>query len=375
MAIRLFYSLADTNRAIEHLARYAELARREGLLKLEDEIALPRGNRGPGELTGSALHDFFLSLGLRLVVDGTDPELVLHCLEGYREALREKLHYRWWIWKNFMAQLRAGRKPEKIQNALEGLWMDGHPENGRLKAVIGDVLEHGFQGGRFDPKRMPISILDHPLTASCFRLIETRDVDFEPALENHYVSYHDLFFRQIQVVIQGIISLQSGDNPLLLTEALYCTEGREFFEDWSTAFQPRAGIEQELFHPENFEAAGTTDELEALLRRSDGTRRQLPPDMDFGQLWERLDDRTIQTVLRNVDLYTVARAFATSSGEDLNRIYRNLSRRAAHMLWEEVETMNQDERETGRARDFMLETMFRLEERGEIALPEDGEGA
>lgn len=373
MAIRLFYSLADTNQAIEHLARYAELARREGLLKLEDEIALPRNRRGPGELTNSALHDFFLFLGLRLVVDGTDPELVMHCMEGYREAIREKLHYRWWIWKNFIVQLKAGRKPDEIRANLEGLWMESHPENDRLRAVIEETLEGGFQGGRFDLRRVPLSISDHPLAASCFRLLEARDVDFEAALENHYLSYHDLFFRQIQVVIQGIISLQSGDNPLLMTEALYCTEGREFFDDWSTAFRPRTGADERDLHGEDVQGALPGDDIEALLRRGEGPPRRLPEEVDFGRLWQRLDDRTLQTVLRNIDLYTVARAFSDSAGEDLNRIYRNLSRRAAHMLWEEVETMNADERETRRARDFMLDTMFRLEERGEIALPEDGE--
>ncbi len=373
MANRLFYNLAETDRAIEHLARFAELARREGLLKLEDEIALPRHRRAPGDLTGSPLHDFFLLLGLRLVVDGTDPELVLHCLEGYREALREKLNYRWWIWKNFMAQLRQRKDQTKIRAGLDGLWLEGHPENGRIQAVIGDVLDGGLKDGRFELRRVPLSIADHPLTASCFRLIEIRDPDFEAAIENHFLSYHDLFFRQVQVVIQGIISLQSGDNPLLMTEALYCTEGREFFEDWSTAFRPRVGRDetaQNLREPEDL----GNDELEALLRRGDGHRRVIPPDLDFGALWNRLDDRTLQTVLRNVDLYTVARAFAETPGDDLNRIYRNLSRRAAHMLWEEVETIGKDERETRRARDFLLETIFRLDERGEIALPEEGEG-
>ena len=52
---------------INTLVRYAEKARREGLLALEDEIA--------------SSSDEFLKKGIQLVVDGTDPELVKNILE------------------------------------------------------------------------------------------------------------------------------------------------------------------------------------------------------------------------------------------------------------------------------------------------------
>ena len=57
----------DRPEAIKTLVRMAERARREGLLALEEEA--------------QDVDDPFLSKGLRLVVDGTDPELVKDILD------------------------------------------------------------------------------------------------------------------------------------------------------------------------------------------------------------------------------------------------------------------------------------------------------
>src|SRR5918911_990133 len=58
----------DLSSQLELLVGFAERARREGLLALDDEVA--------------ELDDPFTRKGLQLVVDGTDPELVREILEN-----------------------------------------------------------------------------------------------------------------------------------------------------------------------------------------------------------------------------------------------------------------------------------------------------
>ena len=78
------YSLEEI---INTLVRYAEKARREGLLALEDEL--------------SESSDEFLKKGIQLVVDGTDPELVKNILEieiGFLEERHNENKAFWEAW-------------------------------------------------------------------------------------------------------------------------------------------------------------------------------------------------------------------------------------------------------------------------------------
>ena len=61
---------------MQELVGYAEKARRDGLLALDEQ-------------TGS-IEDPFTRKGLQLVVDGTDPELVAEVLEAENEAMRKR---------------------------------------------------------------------------------------------------------------------------------------------------------------------------------------------------------------------------------------------------------------------------------------------
>src|SRR3954452_2819715 len=69
----------DRPEAIKTLVRMAERARREGLLALEEEA--------------QGVDDPFLSKGLRLVVDGTDPELVKDILDLEVESMAGRHHH------------------------------------------------------------------------------------------------------------------------------------------------------------------------------------------------------------------------------------------------------------------------------------------
>ena len=77
-------SEVTTEYACEQLIQMADLARREGLLSLEEYA--------------SSIEDTFLSKGIRLIVDGSDPELVKDIMENelIHKAERDKKRIRFW---------------------------------------------------------------------------------------------------------------------------------------------------------------------------------------------------------------------------------------------------------------------------------------
>src|SRR5215207_1553883 len=66
----------ELNARVQELVGYAEKARRDGLLALDDQIA--------------EIDDPFTRKGLQLVVDGTDPELVGEVLDAENAAMRKR---------------------------------------------------------------------------------------------------------------------------------------------------------------------------------------------------------------------------------------------------------------------------------------------
>ena len=66
----------DLNARVTELVGYAEQARRDGLLALDEQLA--------------SIEDPFTRKGLQLVVDGTDPDLVADVLEAENDAMRKR---------------------------------------------------------------------------------------------------------------------------------------------------------------------------------------------------------------------------------------------------------------------------------------------
>lgn len=72
----IFGKLPDPVQTIKDLVRYAEVARREGILSLENLI--------------SEMKDPFIVRGVKMAVDGTDPELIREIMETELEALMDR---------------------------------------------------------------------------------------------------------------------------------------------------------------------------------------------------------------------------------------------------------------------------------------------
>lgn len=80
-----------------------------------------------------------------------------------------------------------------------------------------------------------------------------------------------------------------------------------------------------------------------------------------------LDDRSLQLVLREIDSKDLALALKASSAEVAEKVYKNMSKRAAEMLREEIEYMGPVRiRDVEEAQQKIVNVIRRLEESGEI---------
>lgn len=87
-----------------------------------------------------------------------------------------------------------------------------------------------------------------------------------------------------------------------------------------------------------------------------------------------LDDRSIQKVLREVDSKDLAMALKTASEEVASRIYKNISKRAAEMLKEDMDYMGPVRlRDIEETQQRIVAIIRRLEDTGEIVIARGGE--
>lgn len=173
------YRPVDKPESIRTLVKFAEKARREGLLVLEDDL--------------QETDDEFLRRGVQLVVDGTDPELVKEILEIEVDALASENGKKAKVW----AQL-AGYSPTMgIIGTVMGLVnvLANLSDPGSLGPMIAVAFVATFYGVMFaNLWYMPISM----------KLMSASDDE---------VSGREL-------VLEGILAIQSGDNPRIVEEKL-----------------------------------------------------------------------------------------------------------------------------------------------------------
>jgi len=157
----------------------ADKARREGLLALEADV--------------DKIHDAFTRKGVQLMIDGTDPELLREIMEIEADAMKHRHE------GNFAA--------------LE--FMGGiAPTIGVLGAVMGlmGVMSHLDEPDHIGPGIATAFV-------ATFYGVFTANVLWLPLakkLSNN--SKHEL--HALNVVIEGLMSIQSGDNPRIVREKL-----------------------------------------------------------------------------------------------------------------------------------------------------------
>jgi chemotaxis protein MotA len=172
---------------IATLVSFAEKARREGLLALENEAA--------------ALEDDFMRKGIQLVIDGRDTDVIRKVLETEACYVQE-----------------SGSKAEAIFTNLGGY----SPTLGIIGTVLGLIgmlrsLESVSGSGNI-AGTIGVSTAQ-AFVATFFGIMFANLVWLPMATKIKERSGQLLLLREI--MIEGILSIQAGDNPRLLEERLH----------------------------------------------------------------------------------------------------------------------------------------------------------
>ncbi|HSV30835.1 MAG TPA: flagellar motor switch protein FliG [Atribacteraceae bacterium] len=132
----------------------------------------------------------------------------------------------------------------------------------------------------------------------------------------------------------------------------------------------RVGGKKKLVEILNKSDRGTEKSiLEALEERNPELAEEIKSEMFVFEDIVVLDDRSIQLVLRQVDTKDLSLALKGVSGDVGDKIYRNMSQRAAQMLKEDMEYMGPVRaRSVNEAQQKIVNVIRRLEETGEIII-------
>ncbi len=169
----------DLNAKVSELVGYAEKARRDGLLALDEQL--------------STVEDPFTRKGLQLVVDGTDPELVAEVLDAENTNMRKR-------------HMAAAQPFEKAGGFS--------PTMGIVGTVFGlvHVLENLDAPETLGPSISAAFI-------ATLVGVGAANVVFLPVGNRlKQLSGEELHAREMTV--EGILSIQSGDNPRVVAEKL-----------------------------------------------------------------------------------------------------------------------------------------------------------
>jgi chemotaxis protein MotA len=161
------------------LVSFSEKARREGLLSLEDDL--------------EELDDEFLKKGLQLVVDGTDPELVRRIMESELEAQEDRHNMN----RKIFEDLGAITPAFGMIGTLIGLiQMLGNLED---KSAIGPGMSAALITTLYGS--FGANLIYIPLASKLVLRGQEESV-------------------MKRVMIEGTISIQSGDNPRIVRDKL-----------------------------------------------------------------------------------------------------------------------------------------------------------
>jgi chemotaxis protein MotA len=167
------------NEKVSELVGYAESARRDGLLALDEQ-------------TGS-IEDAFTRKGLQLVVDGTDPDLVAEILDAENSAMKKR-H-------------AAARQPFEKAGGYA-------PTMGIIGTVFG--LIHVL--GNLDAPETLGPSISAAFIATLIGVASANVIYLPIAARLKQMSEEELHGRAL--IVEGILSIQAGDNPRVVKEKL-----------------------------------------------------------------------------------------------------------------------------------------------------------
>lgn len=169
----------DPATVIPTLVSFAEKARREGLLSLEDNI--------------EEIDDQFLKRSLQLVVDGTDPDLI-----------------------RAIMTIRKNKTEDRHNSAISvfGFIENRAPAFGLIGTILGLVL---LLKNLSDPAALGPSLAIALLTTFYGVILANA---FCGPIATKLGGLNDSESLMQTIIFEGVLSIQSGDNPRILQEKL-----------------------------------------------------------------------------------------------------------------------------------------------------------
>ena len=175
----VFYSAPSVQKLIEDMVSYAEIARRDGILSLENKT--------------KEIDDEFIVRGIQMAVDGTDPDLIEQVLDADVE--------------NMLARHSEGKA------LLDGIGKYG-PAFGMIGTLIGLVA---MLANMSDPSTIGGGMAVALLTTMYGAILS--NVIFLP-MADKLALYNERELLAKTIVIKGVMSIQSGDNPRVVEQKL-----------------------------------------------------------------------------------------------------------------------------------------------------------
>lgn len=178
----------------------------------------------------------------------------------------------------------------------------------------------------------------------------------------------------VQADVSNRIALMDRTSPDIVKEVETVLE-RKMSAIVSNEYAAAGGI-QSIVNILNFADRGTEKNiLDRLEERDPELAEEIRKRMFVFEDIILLSDRAVQVVLRQVDTHDIALALKTASEDVTEKIFRNMSKRAAQMLKEDMEYMGPVRlREVEDAQQRIVNVIRQLEDSGEIIIARGGEG-
>ena len=178
----------------------------------------------------------------------------------------------------------------------------------------------------------------------------------------------------VQADVSNRIALMDRTSPDIVKEVESVLE-RKMSAIVSNEYATAGGI-QSIVNILNFADRGTEKNiLDRLEEKDPELAEEIRKRMFVFEDIILLSDRAVQVVLRQVDTHDIALALKTASEDVADKIFRNMSKRAAQMLKEDMEYMGPVRlREVEDAQQRIVNVIRQLEDSGEIIIARGGEG-
>jgi chemotaxis protein MotA len=189
----LFHKETESRHLIEQIVHFAEVARRDGVLALESSV--------------KTSNDPFLKKGLQLAIDGADPAVIEQVMSIELMAIEERHHH--------------GKKMFELMGKYG-------PALGLTATLVGQVCMfkemaapssgHGEGGGGDSQAAGIAKALSIALLGTLYGTVWANVICGPLCDKLTLRSKEELFNKQI--IIQGILAIQAGDNPRIVESKL-----------------------------------------------------------------------------------------------------------------------------------------------------------